>query len=63
MQSNGISKYMFDIILLTLSISIYLVLWFSTFGYVMILRFLVFIKPRLLTEPEDLPEIAVVILR
>ncbi len=52
---------MFDEILLVLFISICLLLWLSTFGYVMILRLLVFIKPRFLVESVDLPAIAVVI--
>jgi cellulose synthase/poly-beta-1,6-N-acetylglucosamine synthase-like glycosyltransferase len=52
---------MFDVILLALSISFCILLWFSTCGYVLILRLLVSVQPRSSVESLELPKIAVVI--
>jgi cellulose synthase/poly-beta-1,6-N-acetylglucosamine synthase-like glycosyltransferase len=52
---------MYEKILLVLFICSFMLLWFSTFGYIWILRLLVFLKPHPLKSPEVYADIAVVI--
>lgn len=52
---------MYEKILLVLFICSFLLLWFSTFGYIWILRLIVLLKPRLIISPEAYSNIAVVI--
>ncbi len=52
---------MYEKILLVLFICSFMLLWFSTFGYIWILRLLVFLKPHPLKSPEVYADIVVVI--
>jgi len=61
---NGLWDFhiMIDAILLKIYLSCCVLLWLSSFGYVLILRLLVFMKPQRAQKPVDLPQIAVAIL-
>jgi cellulose synthase/poly-beta-1,6-N-acetylglucosamine synthase-like glycosyltransferase len=52
---------MFEKILFVLFISSFLLFWFSTFGYIWILRLLIFLKSRPPKSDENYPDITVVI--
>jgi cellulose synthase/poly-beta-1,6-N-acetylglucosamine synthase-like glycosyltransferase len=52
---------MYEKIILALFVCTFLLLWLLTFGYIWILRLLVFLKARSFKSPEIYPEIAVVI--